>query len=418
MKRFKSIASIAREILEAGIVSNPNGVNTGHISSGRNSYSSFNGGHAAAMKRVGQQEKATKKEMEDSKNNMNSKIEKHKKESENRNNELNKNIKVEETDPDHNSELRKKINIVSRLNNDKQTSEKSKLARNAAYKTNVIDEEKPIMYSDKNFGLSKSLINVAKIVIENSLIDAKKIKMSNKKTAVEIEPKTDDKASDEAPNTLKKNKMVKEASTSCKKCGKVKCMCESGSGFNIAAIKARENGKSTFKHHGETYPVKEDIKLSNKELANLEAISELFDEAKKKKDNTTSSQTTIGSAPIRGANQDQSGFNTSGNVADYTISDEYINEAGRGRPRKNPLPANATPSEDDDREHIVMQLRKVVSTNGTKHIMHKNGQKSKLSPQMAQHALNIHNKMKTADQKQDFEDKLDKSHDSMKAALS
>jgi hypothetical protein len=63
MKRFKSIASIAREILEAGIVSNPNGINTGHISSGRNSYSSFNGGHAAAMKRVGQQEKATKKEM-------------------------------------------------------------------------------------------------------------------------------------------------------------------------------------------------------------------------------------------------------------------------------------------------------------------------------------------------------------------
>lgn len=41
----------------------------------------------------------------------------------------------------------------------------------------------------------------------------------------------------------------------------------------------------------------------------------------KEKDKTLPSQTTIRSAPIRGANQDQTGFNASGDVADYTVSD-------------------------------------------------------------------------------------------------
>ena len=46
-------------------------------------------------------------------------------------------------------------------------------------------------------------------------------------------------------------------------------------------------------------------------------------EAKKKKDRRSEPQvpTTV-SSPLRGANQDQSGFGVSHNTADYTISDE------------------------------------------------------------------------------------------------
>jgi hypothetical protein len=68
------------------------------------------------------------------------------------------------------------------------------------------------------------------------------------------------------------------------------------------------------------YKTHEEVQLSNDELANLAAIAELFDEGKKKEKGVPS-QTTIGSAPTRGANQDQSGFNPTNNVSDYTISD-------------------------------------------------------------------------------------------------
>ena len=98
-----------------------------------------------------------------------------------------------------------------------------------------------------------------------------------------------------------------------------------------------------------------------------------------------------------------------------TVSKEEVelDEAKRGRPKKNPTPED----EQDEHEHVIMQLRKVVSTHGALPVKHLDGKSTKLTPQLAQHALNKHNAMKTADQKQDFEQKLHKSHDSMRAAL-
>ena len=46
----------------------------------------------------------------------------------------------------------------------------------------------------------------------------------------------------------------------------------------------------------------------------------------KKKGTKDSSPPTVTSSPLRGANQDQSGYNGKNSVADYTISDEKINE--------------------------------------------------------------------------------------------
>jgi hypothetical protein len=46
----------------------------------------------------------------------------------------------------------------------------------------------------------------------------------------------------------------------------------------------------------------------------------------KKKSSKLPIPTTPTSAPLRGQNQDQSGYNGKNNVADYTISDEKINE--------------------------------------------------------------------------------------------
>ena len=105
------------------------------------------------------------------------------------------------------------------------------------------------------------------------------------------------------------------------------------------------------------------------------------------------------------------------NMTISLLSEEVeLDEAKRGRPRKNPAP-DQKPGEDEEHEHIIMQLRKVVSTHGALPVKHLDGKSTKLTPQLAQHALNKHNAMKTADQKQDFEQKLHKSHDSMRAAL-
>ena len=244
----------------------------------------------------------------------------------------------------------------------------------------------------------------------------------------------------------------------------------------IKAVRAARKVTKTARHGDTSHLPKgysstfnrEDVELTDEELERLEAIAQSLDESKP----------TIVSAPIRGANQDQSGFGTKNSTADYTISDEkkkeeppfdgpykksdektparshlkslvkkaqtdkkpmvkvadigpdgkehnvktygamkkeeYVDEAKRGRPKNNPEPGE----DEDEHEHVIMQLRKVVSTHGALPVKHLDGMSTKISPQLARHALNTHNAMKTADEKQDYEQKLHKSHDSMKSALS
>ena len=463
--KYRSLESIIRNIAEAGIVSSPGGINTGHVKSGRSGYSSsaergHAGGHSSAMKRVTSQENEAEKEQQRSKKEMERQMEQRTKETEKRREDLQKRI-GEETDPDHNSEERKMVKVVSRPDDVKPTNLKSKLARTAAYKTNVIDEEKPMFNSDKNFGLTKGLIDAARSVVEamrgadNTDIDAKK--MSGKKTQVDLEPTTKDKLpnSELDSGASKKSKDMKEElsqkqkkiaamagnkgkidaadfkalrSGKCHECGKKPCTCvkEEAAGKKrpepdeTGFIKSKAPNPDKMDEVGRKIAdtkkkyTKEETDLSAEELANLEAIAELFDEAKKK-DKTVPSQTTIGSAPIRGANQDQSGFNTSGNATDYTISDETIHEA-RGRPRKNPLPVGQEKPEEEH-EHPIVQLKKIVIANGKVPFIHKNGEKTNMNSMMAQHGINLHNKMKTSDEKEKFMNKIHDSHAGIKAAL-
>ena len=419
------------------------------------------------------------------------------------------------------------------------------------------------MFSDKQFGLSGGLIAVAKVIMEAKQndkvkddIDAKKMKGG--KTKVDLNPETDDKSHDSdytnkksmkegkehtIPKTEKEKKLaalahpkdkithkdilvgrgvVKEDDLDEKITSKPEMPKRKLDWEKIKAVRAaRKVAKSA--RHGDTSHLpkgfsstfhKEDVELTDEELERLEIIAQSLDEAKP----------TIVSAPIRGANQDQSGFGTKGSTADYTISDEKkkeeppfdgpykksdektparshlkslvkkaqtglptkeeteldevikigtkvkmhapgkdyhdqvghvgeikhglfkgaeksytvdygderkksvqldkanvkmhkeetdLDEAKRGRPKNNPEPGE----DEDEHEHVIMQLRKVVSTHGALPVKHLDGMSTKISPQLAQHALNKHNVMKTAAEKQDYEQKLHKSHDSMKSAL-
>jgi len=157
--------------------------------------------------------------------------------------------------------------------------------------------------------------------------------------------------------------------------------------------------------------IKEEVELSAEELERIEAIAQSLDEDKP----------TIVSAPIRGANQDQSGENTKSTSSAYTISDSKkmrkeeveLDEAAGMVKDGYYVPDD----EQDEHEHVIMQLRKVVSTHGALPVKHLDGKSTKITPQLAQHALNKHAALKTAAEKQDFEQKLHKSHDSMKSAL-
>jgi len=81
-------------------------------------------------------------------------------------------------------------------------------------------------------------------------------------------------------------------------------------GTDLAKAKMNRSGRSGYMHAN--VPAREEIELTAEELERIESIAAQLDEAKP----------TIVSAPIRGANQDQSGFGVKKNTADYTISDE------------------------------------------------------------------------------------------------
>lgn len=87
-------------------------------------------------------------------------------------------------------------------------------------------------------------------------------------------------------------------------------------------------------------------------------------------------------------------------------------EEGRGRPRKD-----GTKNEGDDREHIIMQLRKHISLRGAKPIKFADGTSHKISEGHARAALVLHQNLKSSIEKGNFEKKLDASHESFQAAI-
>jgi hypothetical protein len=157
---------------------------------------------------------------------------------------------------------------------------------------------------------------------------------------------------------------------------------------------------------------KEEIEFTDEELERIQAIASQLDEAKP----------TIVSAPIRGANQDQSGFGVKKNTADYTISDEkkvrkeeVELEEGRGRPKKSGGEAEG----DDTHKHPIQQLTKIAhAIEGSEpHFEHKDGSKTKVGKHLAKHVMSVYGSMRTSQEKDDFANKLHASKDSMKSAV-
>jgi hypothetical protein len=115
---------------------------------------------------------------------------------------------------------------------------------------------------------------------------------------------------------------------------------------------------------------------------------------------------------------DENGVNTKNDtVPTVNITDEKkytvlkaIEEARAGRPKKNPT------EEDPGSEHVVMQLRKVISTRGQHKVTHVSGEKTDVSPAHAHKMLAHHDNLKTSQEKHSYAARLHKSAASMRDA--
>jgi hypothetical protein len=88
--------------------------------------------------------------------------------------------------------------------------------------------------------------------------------------------------------------------------------------------------------------------------------------------------------------------------------EEYIEE---GRPKKNKT------EEDPGSEHVIMQLRKVITTRGQHKVKHVSGETSHVDPAHAHKMLAHHDNLKTSAEKQSYAARLHKSASSMKDAI-
>jgi hypothetical protein len=88
-----------------------------------------------------------------------------------------------------------------------------------------------------------------------------------------------------------------------------------------------------------------------------------------------------------------------------TNEDIELTEARRGRPPKNAVAGR----EEDEREHVMMQLRKSVSLNGSKPMKFKDGSSHHVSSKHAEHALAHYAGMSPA-HKEMFQGHIDASH--------
>jgi hypothetical protein len=312
-KEYKTLGNAVRSVLEGVTTDATTSRNVGHVKSGRNEYSSDDGGHRAASARIDAQEKEAENEMRKSEKEKNAEIKKRNQEAEKRNKEqlnmgeekiesssatiyvkqhptksgsyvihdiddpekeLEGHLKkgdtedhetvhgfeslghkvvkmnMEEKEPEG-TILRKKIPNVARQDSANATSSNSTLSKTASIRNQIIGEKS--MFT-KGLGLSASLIEAAKKVMDE------KNKIGNTKTPVDVNPKLDVK--------IKEEKMVGP----CKKCGKAKCMCE-GNPFAYAASKTAKG--ETFTVGGKEF-TKEELEelFSERELESLAAIDE------------------------------------------------------------------------------------------------------------------------------------------------
>jgi hypothetical protein len=156
----------------------------------------------------------------------------------------------EEENSNPGTETRRKIKLVARPDD----SPKNKIpTRQNAIQTNVIDEGKPFMFNDNKFGLTASLINAARAIVEG---EVRKIDGGGK-TPVEVNPSLDMNTEEEKPTRSPNFMNPRRARTGTDEQLKPKRRSGPGSGkirqLDAAERKRRETVQESFARAYEHY---------------------------------------------------------------------------------------------------------------------------------------------------------------------
>lgn len=316
------------------------------------------------------------------------------------------------------TEARVKVKNVARPEDAAPTSEKSVLGKQGQIKTKIIDEEKLTM-SMPNFGLSKSLIDSVRQIVEKKRDhDGDPKKINGGKTEVDLDPETNDNMND-VDNAKKKSKSKKDDKDDdddkkSVKEGKEHTVPKSEKEKKLAALASPKDkithkdvliGRGAVKEEEQ----KEESILSQEELDRLDEIS---------KTTLSSYVKKVASTPADKVKKSrEKGIET----ASKKLHEEETDlDEGRGRPRKNPLPPGQETEGDDTHKHPMQQLEKIShSIEGREpNFEHKDDSKTKVSRHLARHMVVVHNSMKTTQEKDDFANKLHANRESMRSAVS
>jgi len=359
------------------------------------------------------------------------------------------------------TEARVKVKNVARPEDAAPNSEKSVLGKQGQIKTKIIDEEKLTM-SMPNFGLSKSLIDSVRQIVEKKQDhDGDPKKMNGGKTEVDLDPETNDNMNDD-DNSKKKSKSKKndkddDDDKKSVKEGKEHTVPKSEKEKKLAALASPKNkithkdvlvGRGVVKEEEQ----KEESILSQEELDRLDEIS---------KTTLSSYVKKVASTPADKVKKSrEKGIETASKklhkeevdleeMDNHSLSD-YRREQRRNSPeekakrekrekeilksikpemrRKFGLPEPEKTNEeteqldegDDTHKHPMQQLEKIShSIEGREpHFEHKDDSKSKISRHLARHMVVVHNSMKTTQEKDDFANKLHANRESMRSAVS
>jgi len=404
MSDTRSLEHAIRDLLEATSTAQAKSVGTD--SKFRSTYNKGSSSHALKVgaARNTSQELAAAKQAEDSQKKKETEIEQRKKDEEKR--KADSPIKEEEDvieakEASGTIERRKIENVGRPTTAPTPFSSKSKLSKQAEIKTKIIDEEE-VMNSEKNFGLPKSLIAAAQSVMEKKDVkDTDDKKITGGKTPVVMNPKTDDKLAteeveqvDEISRGLASRYIDKTKDSSSRKAGRA------------LALKKKWGDKN--------YGTSEPRVKATEEVDQVDEVS---------KSTLTSYVKKVAALPPEKVKSSRDkGIEMASkklHKEEVALSDE---ETARIVAKMNEAhdddkdPEEYDPSTDKSPEHIVMQLRKTVSLRGAKPVEFNNGEKHHIEPKHAAHALQMHNNMKKASDKEEYAKQLAHSHASFKAA--
>lgn len=330
--------------------------------------------------------------------------------------ELEKRVAAEETNPNRNTDERRKVVNVGRPDTAKNPMDtRSKLAKQGEIKTKIIDEnEVKSMNFQKHHNLPDSLVAAVRDVMEKKNPFAKD---DDKK------PKKDDDSddADDKKAKSKKDDGDDDDDDQDKKVGAdgKKTKVDLNPKMKMANEELKGNQKKLDKNHNGKLDA-QDFKMLRKE--EVEQVDEKH----------------IGFAKLEKKIAAKGGVKDPGAVAAAIGRKKYGKKkfqaaAAAGKKLKEEIglsdeetariqaKLNEADAEDDHQdgpEHIVMQLRKAKSLGADNRPIHfHDGSKVKLASGHVQKALDMHGSFKKAPEKDEFTQKLQASHASFKKAI-